>query len=407
MSSMKAALVAAAFVLVGKAYGAQLPRYDISASVDTGRGIITASVKVTLAASNLQAVNEFQLGTTYEVSSVSASPGARAELSHPDESHAQTVIVRCQTPPRQDVEVRLQYRGPLAPTGTPPLNLIQPNLVELNLDSFWLPIARGLPPFTVRADIAGIPPDLGVVANGVVRRSGDHVLISRETGDIDLALVAIRGLHHSVSDGFELYAADLATETARVYLRHGPSIVKFLESWFGPMPGRPARVVVVNRERKSGYSRPGYIVVTESSHGSEAASAKFMAHEFAHAWWHSGNPRTENRWLSESVAEYISLRYIESALGPANRDELLAPKREIAAKAGPMLGAGERTDAELYSKGPLLLFDLENRIGRARLDQLFASLAPHPPAITADFMSALAAVAGAEEAAAFNQEMRR
>lgn len=138
-----------------------------------------------------------------------------------------------------------------------------------------------------------------------MRRSGDHVLISRETGDIDLALVAIRGLHHSVSDGFELYGVDLATETAKVYLRHGPSIVKFLESWFGPMPGRPARVVVVNRERKSGYSRPGYIVVTESSHGSEAASAKFMAHEFAHAWWHSGDPHTENRWLSESMAEYI------------------------------------------------------------------------------------------------------
>jgi len=99
MSSVKAALVAAAFVLVGKAYAAQLPHYDVTASVDTGRGIITASVKVTLGASSLQAVNEFQLGTTYEVSSVSASPGARAELSHPNESNAQTVIVRCQMPP--------------------------------------------------------------------------------------------------------------------------------------------------------------------------------------------------------------------------------------------------------------------------------------------------------------------
>lgn len=72
-----------------------------------------------------------------------------------------------------------------------------------------------------------------------------------------------------------------------------------------------------------------------------------------------------------------------------------------------MLSAGERTDAELYSKGPLLLFDLENRIGRARLDQFFAPLAAPPPAITADFTSALAAAAGAEEAAAFNQEMHR
>jgi hypothetical protein len=404
---MNAALVAAVAVLAGKAYAAHLPHYDVTASVDTARGNIDVTVKVILAASDLQAVNEFRLGTTYEISSVSASPGAKVEVNYPDDSQARTVTLRCEAAPRQDVEMRLRYHGPLAPTGTPPLNLVQPNLVELNLDSFWLTAVRGFPPFTVHADIVGLPTDSAVVANGVVHRSGEHVLIRRETGDIDLALVAIRGLHRDITDGFELCAADLSTETARVYLHHGPLIVKFLESWFGPMPGRPARVVVVNRERKSGYSRPGYIVVTESSRGSDAASAKFMAHEFAHAWWHSGDPRTENRWLSESMAEYISLRYVESSLGQAARDELLAPQHEIAAKAGPMLGAGESTDAELYSKRPLLLFDLESRIGRAHLDHLLASLAPHPPAITADFMSALAAVAGPEEAAAFDQVMHR
>jgi hypothetical protein len=61
-ASRKAALVAAVFVLVGKAYAAQLSHYDVTASVDTGRGVITASVKVTLAASSVQAVNEFQTG---------------------------------------------------------------------------------------------------------------------------------------------------------------------------------------------------------------------------------------------------------------------------------------------------------------------------------------------------------
>ncbi|HEX2060023.1 MAG TPA: hypothetical protein VHK90_04730, partial [Thermoanaerobaculia bacterium] len=219
--------------------------------------------------------------------------------------------------------------------------------------------------------------------------------------------VAMRGLQTVAADGFELYTADPESELAKLYMRHGTGALQFLESWFGRMPGRPVRVVVVRRPRESGYARRGYVVVSETRRaGGASAMAKFIAHEFAHAWWAPVDPNTEHRWLQESVAEYVSLRYVESALGIEARDELLKPKREIAAKATAILGRGVRGDPELYSKGPLLLFELEAKIGRARLDRVLRELAEQPPTETAQFMSALASVAGDEAARDFESRLR-
>lgn len=172
------------------------------------------------------------------------------------------------------------------------------------------------------------------------------------------------------------------------------------------MPGKPVRIVVVKRERASGYARLGYIVVTDRSRGGDAGTAKFVAHEMAHAWWAPVDPNTEHRWLQESIAEYVALRYIEQAMGVAARDELLAPKREAAATAKPILGGTRWTDAELYAKGPLLLFELEERIGRATLDRVLSALAARPPKVSADFFAVLADLAGAAEARRFEHRLR-
>ena len=385
------------------------PHYEVKATVDTAHSSLSAAVKITIAASEVQAVNEFLLGGTYEVSSVDAGPRATVGVGRTDKPlpGLQKITVRCQLPRRDDLRLQVRYAGLLTSLDAPPLNSITPDLIELSLDSFWLPVGNGFKRFTVNADIRGVPTDLVVVGPGSVRRSGGHVLIRRPTGDVDLAFVAMRGLQHAAAEGFELYAADLSAEASKTDLRQGAAVVAFLEAWFGTMPGRPARVVVVRRQRKSGYSRLGYIVMTEGGTQREAELAQFMAHEFAHAWWAPCDPRTEHRWLSESIAEYVALRYIEAALGPTALEEALASKRDMARKAGPLLGAGEGDDAELYSKGPLLLFDLETRIGRARMNELLAGLARDPPRVTAEFMRALTALAGEGPARVFEQAMRQ
>jgi hypothetical protein len=97
---------------------------------------------------------------------------------------------------------------------------------------------------------------------------------------------------------------------------------------------------------------------------------------------------------------------VEEAFGLPARDEMLAERRVKARTAGPVLGQGLRGNAVLYNKGPVLLFELEGRIGRERLDRMLGGLARTPPKDTAAFMAALTAIAGRTAAQEFEGALR-
>ncbi|HYH09144.1 MAG TPA: hypothetical protein VEK11_18995 [Thermoanaerobaculia bacterium] len=391
-------------VLAAFSARAELPHYDLQARVMRNDGTVAANVTITLPPA---AETNFLLGGTFRITQASAS-GASVTVAPTDKpwKGLQRITVRSRRPLRR-VKLQIRYAGPLGSTGTPPLNTISKDLVELNLDGMWVPVVEGFTTrFTLDATIDGIPRELIALAPGRVTRSGRRIVIDRDD-DIDVAFVASRGLHQMSADGFELYSLDPQSELSQLYVQHGTGALTFLESWFGRMPGRPVRVVVVRRPRESGYARRGYVVVSEARRsGGDAPMAKFIAHEFAHAWWAPVDPNTEHRWLQESIAEYVALRYIDSALGKAALEQLLTLKREIAKNATSILGRGARTDAELYNKGPLLLFDLEEKIGREKLDQVLRELAQNPPSETSQFLDVLRQVAGEDAARMFEATLR-
>ena len=82
-----------------------------------------------------------------------------------------------------------------------------------------------------------------------------------------------------------------------------------------------------------------------------------------------GTGSIRSRAAGRESSEYVSLRYVEASFGRDERDAMLAKKRDAAAKAHAILGHGAQSDDELFAKGPLLLFELEDRIGRAKLDR--------------------------------------
>src|SRR3546814_2200273 len=90
---------------------------------------------------------------------------------------------------------------------------------------------------------------------------------------------------------------------------------------FGPLP-RKVRMAQVWRERSMGYARTAYTVVTEGRAGnpgdSEVGPARHVAHEIAHAWWMLASPLTDDFWLVESAAEYMSMRYVVHEIGRAH-----------------------------------------------------------------------------------------
>lgn len=383
------------------------PHYSVGLNVAPDRKEIAVDAILALTPAAAGTETEFLLGRSYTISSATAGDAATVAVEPTDRPwpRLQRITVcfkKAEAAPR----VRLRYAGPLNPTGDPPINMISPRLVELNLDSMWLPIGADLGTrFTADARIAGLPPNAVVVAQGQVSSSGNEVRIRRSEPDIDLAFVASPALERSGNDGFELYAENLQSERARLYSEHGAKALRFLEDWLGPMPGKPARIAVVTRPRVSGYSRTGYLVLTQGAKASEAGAAKFTAHEFAHAWLSNANPSSEHRWLDESTAEYVSLRYVEEVLGKEAAEELIAPKREMAADADPVLGT-RRSDAELYAKGPLLLFELEERIGRSKMDSLLAEAARHRIGTTEGFLALLRERTDPTTASWFEDQLR-
>jgi hypothetical protein len=69
------------------------------------------------------------------------------------------------------------------------------------------------------------------------------------------------------------------------------------------------------------------------------------------------------------------------------------------------MGHGRPNRAQLYQKGPLLLIDLEHRIGRPAMDRLMARVSNESrmaPNTTAEFLRALTDIGGADAAKAFD-----
>jgi hypothetical protein len=155
-----------------------------------------------------------------------------------------------------------------------------------------------------------------------------------------------------------------------------------------------------------GYARTAYTVMSESHSGpaeiDEASAARHASHEIAHVWWKLASPITDDFWLVESCAEYSALRYVEAALGPQAAARLIEEKRAPSATAGPVMGHGRPNRVQLYLKGPLLLIDLEHRIGRPAMDRLMARMAHEPVHNTAIFLKLLTEIAGADAAHSFD-----
>lgn len=399
------AVVAALFWTAG-AWAQQPDHVSLTAHVDPAQGTLIAAADIRFPAVGAGDEINLILAPDMEVERADAGPHAEVALSSTHKPWPLLQIrVRFKQADRHP-RLRISYRGRPNGGGRPPINMITPGLTELSLDGMWVPIRQDFSGrFTLDARVTGLPRGAVVTGQGDVRREGRAYRLVRRIPGFDATLIAAPGLRRSTERAFEFLARDPNSPQALLYREHGPRSIAWLERWLGPIPGAPIRLVMVERERGSGYARPGYVVVTDSRGGEPEGLAKFVAHEFAHAWFSNANPTGAHRWLDESLAEYAGLRYVEEAFGRAARDAMLEARRPRAAAAGPVVGAN-RGDRELYDKGALLMFALEERIGRPAIERLIARTAREHVAETPVFLAMLSDIAGAEAAAWFDEQLR-
>jgi hypothetical protein len=399
---MLAALIAAAVAHAAPAAAVPPPHYEMRAHFDEA-GRIEADVTVTLPAGTRD--KSFLLARRFVVRPLQMSRGVTLSGIEPTNTPVDNLVrysFHAASGASGPVRLHFRYGGPINPAADEGVRPMRPEGFELFIDHMWFPVGADIQTrFTLDAEITGLAPDLVPVAQGEVTRIPGGVRIHRDFVDIDVPLVAMRGFQRAQAYGVEFFSRDLTTRLSTFYIRHSEGAAHYFERWFGPLR-QTVRMAVVWRERSMAYARTGYTVFSEGGRSQpdlpESNPARHAAHEVAHAWWMLASPLSDDFWLVESAAEYCAIRYVEATMGAAERDRFVAEKRQAAANAGPVMGHGRPNRVQLYQKGPLLLLDLEHRIGRPAMDQLMTRMAHEPVHNTAIFLRLLTEIAG--EAAA-------
>lgn len=404
--------VAAALIAAGVAAAEPrlAPHYAIELRLDPNAHALSANVELQLPPRESNRPDAFLLGATYAVSDASAEPGATVSVQPPAGLGApQTIlVVRDGKHQGRPISVRLRYAGRLQETGG--INAIAADRIELSADALWYPLSTNFNSrITFDARISGMPQDFVVASPDILSSEGDVRRIRRERPSQDIAFYASAPLQRLDLGRLQLYARAPDKPQVQNYRSHAPRALAFLESMLGPCPRQQLVVAVADRKSGVGYSRPGYVVVANAEGVDPKnpwAAGGYIAHELSHAWWSNADFTGDDYWLVESTAEYSALRFVEEVWGRAERDRLLEAKRDRSARGGPILGHGRPSDDAVYARGPLLLFELEERIGRSALAGILRELAQKEHVATADFIKLLGERAGAEMAANFQAQLQ-
>lgn len=191
-----------------------------------------------------------------------------------------------------------------------------------------------------------------------------------------------------------------------------------LSKWFGCSEHTKMSIAILDRKDGGGYNRPGFIVLDREGIHFETEEAiekmynfyySYLAHEAGHLWWHKADVLTWEDWLNESFAEFSSYLAIEEGYSKSISEGKLFKYREAKAKMPAILGLdreSEQAFATLYMKGPALLHDWMELVGRDAFLAFLKEVHLQQVKTTESFIKLCASFFGADFAEQVNKDLR-
>jgi|GEM_PF-1199610 len=279
-------------------------------------------------------------------------------------------------PAKKTIHFRVRYEGKLQPSGE---NAASADWVELALYSAWYPVAPELGRFTYDLNVT-LAPQYKVTGAGNIQAAGAGRYRIRQAADtFDIVLMASPRLHSTtVSPLMRMDSVGLTAEQEAHIASSSQTVMERLTAWFGPSNSTHLTVVFTPREQGGGYSRPGMVCYSRWSLGGDDRLLRGLAHEMGHLWWIGAPVETWEDWLNEGFAEYTSLLIVRDRLGDAAFRKAIADV-ERNAHGAPAIWGIARGDRQaytvLYEKGALVLYRLEQQIGREAFARYLQALA--------------------------------
>jgi hypothetical protein len=281
---------------------------------------------------------------------------------------------------KQNTEtIEFQYKGKLSKLPDYYANGCNAEWVELGLYYPWFPISfNTYGKFTYHVTIDNVD-EYQIFSLASVDVKEDHTTLSCTIPNTDIVVC--------MSKQHRIHSSSLGNSNLKIIhhdfkdtmLNHMSTSMKAIMSrynqWYDTI-SMDISFIETLRENGGGYARVGGVISEQikSDYYFEKVVGyhRFFAHEFAHLWWHQAEASTWHDWLNESFAEYSALMSIRETYGQEKYQKYIDYKREKSVNQPP-IWEFDRNNAPyevayqvLYNKGPVILSELENKIGQEK-----------------------------------------
>ena len=311
------------------------------------------------------------------------------------------------------LNVDFSYEGKITAWPTWSANVISSDWIEIGLYFPWYPSIYG--PFTYKVSI-DIDPGYNVFAMGEATEEGNKKVFETNfpvddfiiCASKDLTIRETKLLNHS----FQIVNCTLSDETVDSIQTDIENFYKLYSSWFGKIQVQDMCLVVSKRDKGGGYSRKGGLFLgglTDSNYLNKRTDyVRYLGHEIAHFWWRGAASNWED-WLNESFAEYSAMILIKELRSKEEFNSRLNIKRSESNNTPPIWEISRNAPLAqqvLYSKGVILLIELEEKIGNNKFLELCRARIDKKTNNTLDFLNLIKDIGGKEIADWFEQSLK-
>ncbi len=301
------------------------------------------------------------------------------------------------------VSLHLKYSGRITEWPELSANVISKEWTEMGLYFPWYPYNTQYGLFTYEVEVF-TSDGYHTFMIGSEAIDDNWAFYRSENPTNDIVLCASKNLRTEKREIYQ-YSINLAHSTFPDSLINELTsdirqILILYNRWFPP-GCNTLSLVESMREKGGRYARLGGIFLPgfagANYYESRTTYTRYLAHEISRLWWYRANPNTWENWLNEGFAEYTALMVLRELHGRAYFESWIERKREQSEETDPVWQYNcnsEQAHNILYDKTPLVLYELEQRIGTGHFKQLMWDLLINRVSTTYEFLNVLEELEG-------------
>lgn len=293
--------------------------------------------------------------------------------------------------------------------------LVAPQWTELSMGAGWYPLCLAENMQTYQVAVTTPQADYRVEGGGKVSKKNPTQWVVTETHPATrISLLISNALHQKIVKAGEttiaLYALNPEdTLLTKIATAARQALRLYAEQYGKPVSNDTVKFFFANKPvpinyPTEAYSANGSFVVLQSNNN-EQDQIEIVAHEIAHFWWTYGKLQSYHEFLTESLAEYSKLRLLQQYYGlqayQQQVDRYKKYSRQIKTIKAYNTDLNNRS-AYMYSKGPLVLMELEEMMGAQAFNQLLRKTHRNKISTYEAFLEQIALVSGREMANKFD-----